>query len=369
MSQKICFINRSAIHYRKEIYQDMDKELGIEFYFGDSRPGSIKEFDYSTLINFKGLLHNINLGPFYWQKGLVTFLWKDYTDIIITGDTYCVNFWIFLVLSVFTKKRIHLWTHGAYGDEGSLKKFIMKMKFKLATTALLYGEYAKNIITKWAVNPNKLFLVYNSLSYDEQIQLRKTIKATNVYTEHFKNENYNLIFTGRLTMAKKLDYIVEAIALLKERGEDCNVTFVGDGPMKEIIEKKAEEKGFSNNVWLYGACYDEKILSELIYNADLCVSPGFVGLTAMHAMTFGTPVISHDNFPKQAPEFEAIEKGETGDFFKENDVVSLTDTIQKWIEEHQDRNATRKKCYRVIDEKYNPHRQIDTIRKALDYNA
>ena len=347
MNCKVCFINRSAIHYRKEIYELLDKELGVDFYFGDSRPGEIKEFEYKTLKNFKRLLHNINIGPFYWQKGLVSFLWKDYTDIITPGDTYCINFWIFLLFSVFTKKRIHLWTHGAYGNEGAVKKFTMTTKMKIATTTLLYGEYAKKIITKWGVNPDKLFLVYNSLAYDEQIRLRETIKATSVYSDHFKNSNFNLIFTGRLTMAKKLDYIIEAMALLKERGLNCNVTFVGDGPMKEIIEKKAQEKGLSDNIWLYGACYDEKILSELIYNADLCVSPGFVGLTAMHAMSFGTPVISHDNFPKQAPEFEAIERGETGDFFVENDIKSLSDVIQHWIDTHHDREETRKPLDRL----------------------
>jgi glycosyltransferase involved in cell wall biosynthesis len=88
----------------------------------------------------------------------------------------------------------------------------------------------------------------------------------------------------------------------------------------------------------------------------------------MHAMTFGCPVISHDNFPMQMPEFEAIEKGETGDFFEENNINSLADTIQRWQTNCGDREKIRKACYKVIDEKYNPHEQVKTIKKAINNN-
>jgi hypothetical protein len=36
---------------------------------------------------------------------------------------------------------------------------------------------------------------------------------------------------------------------------------------------------------------------------------GPVGLMAMHAMIYGRPVITHDDFDQQKPEFEAIQAG------------------------------------------------------------
>ncbi len=128
------------------------------------------------------------------------------------------------------------------------------------------------------------------------------------------------------------------------------------------------ELGLGKSVWFYGACYDEKQIAEFLYNADLCVSPGNVGLTAMHAMMFGCPVISHDNFPMQMPEFEAIEVGNTGAFFKENDVDNLAETINNWIKTCSDRESVRKSCFKVIDEKYNPHVQLETLRTTI-YNS
>ena len=152
---------------------------------------------------------------------------------------------------------------------------------------------------------------------------------------------------------------------LAKKGNYYNIIFVGDGTEKQNLQELAASLNLSDNVWFYGACYDEKQISEFIYNADLCVSPGNVGLTAMHAMVFGTPVISHNNFPMQMPEFEAIIENKTGAFFTEDDIDSLADSIYHWFENHTDRESVRKDCFTVIQEKYNPYKQIETFKKVI----
>ena len=343
----------------------MDRDLGIEFMFGDSRPGDIKPIDVSKLNHFKGYLHNVSIGPFYWQKGVLKLL-KEYTDIITPGDYYCLSTWALLLRAKRQKKNVYLWTHGAYGDEKGLKKWITIKSKTLAKGVFLYGDYAKKILLDWGVPAEKLFTIYNSLSYDDQLPLRNSITPSDFYQKHFNNSNPNIVFIGRLTTVKKLDQILTAVNKLRDEELLFNITFIGDGPMRARLESLASELGLQDNVWLYGALYDEKKIAEFLYNADLCVSPGNVGLTAMHAMTFGCPVISHDNFPLQMPEFEAIEPGKTGAFFKENDIDSLAEAIKNWIANCADREVVRKACYKVIDEKYNPHVQIETIRKAIN---
>lgn len=365
MKNKICYTSRSAIHYRKEIYLLMDKELDVDFYFGDSRPGAIEKFDVGLMKHFKKYLHNINIGPFYWQQGLLRLLFSDYKYVISTCDTYCLNSWLFIALAPLFGKRVLWWTHGAYGNEGFLKKIITKAKICCLHGVLLYGEYAKDILIKYGVNPNKLHVIYNSLSYDEQMVVRKNLDESGIYSAHFKNNSYNIVFTGRLTKVKKLHQILEAIAKLKDKGINFNVTFVGDGVEKNNLIEISDRLALKSNVWFYGACYDEMKLSTLIYNADLCVSPGNVGLTAMHAMTFGTPVISHDNFPMQMPEFEAIEEGKTGAFFKEDDVESLVAAVESWVNHGYNREDVRKACYSVIDTKYNPHKQVELLKSVI----
>lgn len=363
--KKICFFNRSSVHYRQNIYNLLDKELCVDFFFGDSRPGNIKEADYSQLHNFKGFLHNITFGPFYWQRGVIKFLWSDYDIIITPGDTYCISTWLLLLLYRITNKKVYIWTHGAYGNEMGFKKFLTIFRIYLCSGAFLYGNYAKNILINYGVCPNKLYVIYNSLAYDQQITLRKQLIASNIYRDHFNNDNKNLIFIGRLTKVKKLDLILDALNLLKDSNIILNITYVGDGIEQERLMELTNNLGLQTNVWFYGACYDEKIISELLFNADICISPGNVGLTAMHAMTFGCPVISHSKFTMQMPEFEAIEDGISGTFFTKDDAKDLSRAIYEWIQSGKSRDFIRQTCYEIIDSKYNPHVQIQIIKKAI----
>ncbi len=366
MKHKVCFFNQSSVHYRKNIFMLMDQELGIDFYFGDSRKqGAIKELDTSCLKNFKGYFHNIGFGPIYWQNGAIRLLWSDYTDLFTTATHYCLSAWVILLLAPLFGKRVYLWSHGAYGSERGLKKWLTVWKMKRATGSLLYGNYAKKILMEWGVPEEKLHVFYNSLAYDDELKLRKTLQPSPFYDNHFGNHLPNLVFIGRLTSEKKLDMIIRAMSMLRSKGIYVNMTYVGDGPMKSVLESLVDNKGFKDNVWFYGPCYEEKMIAEIMYNADLCVSPGNIGLTAMHAMAFGCPCISHNDFKLQGPEFEAIEEGRTGAFFEENNVESLANCIMQWFNNGLDRDKIRQNCYEVIDNKYNPHRQIEMIRRVI----
>ena len=120
------------------------------------------------------------------------------------------------------------------------------------------------------------------------------------------------------------------------------------------------------NVWFYGPSYKEEELSQLLYDADLCVAPGNIGLTAMHAMTYGCPCISHNDFKWQMPEFEAIQENITGAFFERDNIEDLARVITSWFDmHHEDREKIRQACYKEIEEKWNPHKQLETIKKVI----
>lgn len=304
---KTCLIYNYAQHYRGGVFKLLDKELHCDFYFGD-KMGDVKKMDYSELSNFKKELKNRTLfEPFYWQSGAVSLFFKNYKKYIVLGEYYCLSTWILLFLCKFSKKHTYLWTHGWYGNEGLLKKMIKKIFFKLSDGIFLYGNYAKVLMLNEGFNENKLHVIYNSLGYDSQLKIRETLKESDIYTNHFKNDFPTIIFIGRLTKVKNLEQIIELQKGLQNKKINVNLIFVVDGEEKEKLESLAVHHCIKN-IWFYGACYDEVVLGELIYNATMCISPGNVGLTAMHAMVYGTPVLTNNNFAGQMPEFEAILK-------------------------------------------------------------
>jgi glycosyltransferase involved in cell wall biosynthesis len=346
----------------------MDTELKCDFYLGDRLYSPIKLMDYLSLKNFKGIVKFVPLiAPLYWQKGSVQLIFKScYTNYIIDGEAYNLSNWAILFLGKLLGKKVYTWQHGWYGRESFLKKIIKKVQVKLAYHIFLYGDCARNLMLKENIPERKISCIYNSLDYDTHLKIRNQLDETDFFTNYFHNNNPVIIYTGRLQKVKRLDLLIDAIALLKKQNFLCNLVLVGEKADIFDLETLVKNYDSEQQVWFYGASYDEVRNAELFHNANVCVSPGNVGLTAIHAFSFGCPVITHDNFSKQMPEFEVITKGKTGDFFKENDAMDLALTIKKWLEYSADKKKEiAATCFAVIDEKWNPNYQIKIIKDVL----
>lgn len=365
MQNKICLVYNYAHHYRTSIFCLIDKEIGCDFVFGDKYL-DVKKMDYRLLRNNVKEVHNKKIGPFFYQNKVLSLLWKGYDSFIMLGEPMNISTWGVLLLSKVFHKKVYLWSHGWYGREGLGKKYIKKVFFNLATGVLLYGNYARNLMIENGFNPNKLFVVHNSLDYDKQIAIRHQLKKDQIYQEHFGNKYPVLLFVGRLTKVKRLDMLLELIRMSVINNQPLNLIFIGTGEEQGELQRMADSYNINPYVWFYGASYDEMELSTLIYNADICVAPGNVGLTAMHSLVYGCPVITHDNLKEQMPEFEAIQKNITGDFFRQGDVDSLYSVVQNWIKNHMNREEIRKSAYKEIDLNWNPYAQLKIIKKVLN---
>ena len=364
---KICLITNLAPHYREEIFRLIDARLECDFMFGDTLHNGIRTFSPVGFRNAVTVLKNVQKGQVtLWQRGVMKALGKPYGLYILSGDIRCFSTWVFLMLACVLRKRVWLWAHGWSGRENAMQKFLKKLFFRMPEGVLLYGDYARNLMIDNGFSADRLWVIHNSLAYSRQVQIRKHLSMPNIFSEKFGNTDPTLIFIGRLTASKRLDMILDAMTLLSERQIFCNLILVGEGPESETLKRRAIVSGLGGRIWFYGACYDETINAELISNADLCVSPGNIGLTAIHVMTYGTPAITHNCFKYQGPEFEAIQPGVTGDFYDYGSVKSLALRIELWLTgKSGDRDKVRKACYAEIARSWTPEYQLSVIMKHL----
>lgn len=364
---KLCCVFNTPSLYREVIYTRLEKAYDCDWYFEDT-DNHLAEFDTSKFQCVKRLPAK-KLGVFYWVKGTLALLRrKEYTQFLMMGHSHNLSTLVFLLLKrmFFRQKRAYLWTHGFYGKENFAERIIKRLLLNSADELLIYGDYACEIMREMGFNDEKLHAVHNSLDYDTQLQLRQQMSPSQIYADHFGNANPVLIFIGRLTQVKRLDMLVQAIADLNGMGRSFNLVFIGDGSEREFLEKEAERLGVSQQVWFYGACYDEKQNAEFVYNADLCVAPGNIGLTSIHSLMFGCPAMTHNDFAQQMPEFEVIKDGVTGTFFKRGDVNSMVSAIANWFGTMSaKREEVRQSCYKVIDEEWNPDYQMKIIKQVI----
>lgn len=363
----ICCIFNVGPHYRYSIYQKIAETFPIDFYLGDRAGTSLKTFDYNTLNSYKKTLKRVDLlGPWYWQKGMIGLAFKPYQKFILTGEPFNVSAWILLVLLFLLRKESIAWTHGWYGRETGVKKIIKKLYFRLYSKVMCYNQYSADLMIEQGFDTKRVFVIGNSLDSEKQKSIREKLSSTDIYKAHFGNENPVILYCGRIQKVKRLDMMIDMLSMLKNDGVEANMVFVGKDVDGVDLEEKAREKNLSDQVWCYGPCFEEEKLGEIFYNATVCVSPGNVGLTAIHALTYGCPVITHDDFPNQMPEFEAIVPDETGDFFKSGNMSDLVSVTKKWIEKMAiDASIVRHKAFSEIDEKWNIQKQIQVISEVL----
>lgn len=329
---KLCCVFNYNPLYRFPIFKAMDDAFDCDFYFGDTVYQNIERFDPNQLKGFKHFLRSRKIFRGYiWHSGIKDIFSRNYTHYLLTGSsTYLVN-WLVYVYAFLTRKKVFLWTHGLNAPiESALSRLHCQLFFFPPTGIFLYGNHAVSYMEAIGCKREKLFVIHNSLDTSLQTQLlEKGLKST-IYQDYFKNNYPVVIYIGRLQKRKGLDLLLKAIANCFASGFPINLALVGPKEDDESALSLIPELGLEHSVWLFGPCFEEEVTSQLLFNADVCVCPSAVGLTAIHALSYGTPVVSNDDFDNQMPEFESITDGKTGSFYKKGSILDLSKQIQRW---------------------------------------
>ena len=271
-----------------------------------------------------------------------------------------ISTWIATIILKLRGIKVIYWGHGLYGSEKRLKKFFRLLFLSLADHNLVYEKNSEKNLLNNGFDKVKTSVVYNSINFYKQRDLFNKL-IDNKPKKIFNNDYPVLLFIGRLTKSKKINQLID-LTLQLNKSSNFNLLIVGEGKEKKRLETQARELIIQEKCLFYGKCYDEDILSKLIYMSDLTVSPGNVGLTAIHSLSYGTPVCSHSNLINQMPEAEAIKEGDNGFLFKEDDIQDMIFKIQAWFSTNK---RDKKDIRKIIDEVYNPDYQIKVILNSL----
>ena len=367
---KICCAFNYNPLYDYPIYLEMDRDFNCDFFFGDFVPQPIKQFPADNLKGFKKVFHTRRIPGtrFYFSTGIRDIFNKSYTHYILTGDIYYLINWMVLIYAKISHKKIYFWTHG---QNRMITKKIGKLFFGSffahADGIFMYNHANCKYMESFGCPKERLHVIHNSLDSHLQTRIFSELKESDIYKKHFNNNNKTVIFIGRVLEARRLDLLIKALALLKKEGVDVNCAIIGPIIEGEKLQQVISEEELSDHVWFYGPCYDENKNAELIYNAAACISPSYIGLTAIHALSYGTPVIANDNAKSNGPEIESIEHHLNGSFFKENNIESLAEEIKFWTKiTGDDRENVRQAARRTIEDGWSVDYQVHILKKALN---
>jgi glycosyltransferase involved in cell wall biosynthesis len=378
----VALVNKLMPLYRLAVFHELSKKkTNYEFTcFGDTKEqGGIEIIPWQLANNVdEGGVNWIKTSNFFyiserllWQTGIVKrILFSKYDYFIFEGAVYHLPTWIFAALCRLRGKKVLFWTHGFKGFDRGLKKVIRTWYFKMANALLLYGNFSRNLMIENGFNPQKLFVVYNSLDTTKQFNLMFCSSKSPINDEKSKifqkPDLFTVIFIGRLVKAKQIQFLLNAVNEFSKNGKPINCIIIGDGPERVPVTDFVSTNNLENNIYLAGAIYEEEQIYKYFKMAQLMVSPGNVGLNCMHSLAYGVPVLTHDNFMYHGPEVEAIIPGETGLLFQYNNNNDLILKIDEWRTKQSEAADIIDKCQAVIVNKYNPVTHAEKIIEAIE---
>lgn len=99
-----------------------------------------------------------------------------------------------------------------------------------------------------------------------------------------------LVHCGRLSVEKRADRSIDALAALRDSGIDARLVIVGDGPLRARLQRHAA--GLPVDFTGFLSSRDD--VATLLASADVALAPGpheTFGLAALEALACGTPAV------------------------------------------------------------------------------
>ena len=143
----------------------------------------------------------------------------------------------------------------------------------------------------------------------------------------------HILFVGKLTEKKGVNYLLEAFASIKSQISDVKLVIVGGGLLEESLKLQAENLDILNSVLFKG--FQKKETIQTFYQAcDLVVIPSIIDakgeteglpVVLLEALASGKPVVA----TRVGGMPDLIREGENGFLVPQKDALALAEKIHK----------------------------------------
>ena len=344
---RVALFDGLAERYGNDIEVWSAERIGVDI----SCPLSKMRYDYSHPFR--------KIGPFMWQKGLTLKGLGKGDVIVVCGDIHQLSS-LWIAFKAKCKGIKVVW----WGHHKTATSLSRNVRIRLAIAKwfsdviLVYTRTGIEYLLNMGFEKGRVLATGNTI---DQKPICDAIESYDGQ-DPFKGK-IGFLCCSVLREKVKLDLAIRALS--DDRLLDVVLAVIGEGPAKQGYMNLASELGVSDRTIWVGATRDQKVMAPWFLNAKGFVYPGSVGLSILHAMSYGLPVIVHDNPEHQMPEYEIMEDGNTGLCFKEDSVDSLVEKMVMMKEDSNLRNRMSKIAKDYALSKYSMEAMVNNYSEAL----
>jgi glycosyltransferase involved in cell wall biosynthesis len=178
-----------------------------------------------------------------------------------------------------------------------------------------------------------------------------------------------IVSVGRLVEKKGFDDLIDACALLKNRGCRFKCLIVGSGPLQYALQDRIADLDLDAQVIMLGPMPQEEVV-HLIQRSAVLAAPCVVGgdgdrdglpTVLLEAMALGTPCVSTDvtGIP------EIVRDGETGLIVPQHDARALADALSRLLEDEPLRLRLAAAARALMEKQFDIHRNAISMRELF----
>ena len=322
---------------------------------------SIERFRYlwpeclETVCYQGGALMNLKQNKFNYLKlpALVFFEWLAIIKRLKDGKYDLLHsHWILPqgftgVLATMPLKVPHIITvHGsdAFALKGKILGHFKHFSLTNADAVTVNGSATKRQVLSIAPELTNLRLIPIGIS-----ETQSDLKRTDKLRLQFKDtQGPLLIFVGRLISLKGIDDLIHAVALISKRYEGTRLIILGEGPLRNNLEKLTKSLGVEKLVKFIG-WVEPSDVSNYLSAADIFIGPSkkssdgsteAQGLTFLEAMQAGTAVIATN----AGGIVDAVQHEKTGLLVAECSPISIAKSVIRLTEDKQLKSSLEKQA-------------------------
>jgi glycosyltransferase involved in cell wall biosynthesis len=220
----------------------------------------------------------------------------------------------------------------AYGIEFSVQKYIMRRNYSFTSGNAIYERFRQ-------ITPNIEPLVTSSL-LNEDYYLRKDCCTA---------DELRLLYVGRLKAGKGLEYLIQAVNILRSSGSNPKLDIVGEGDQIASLSQLARELKVSDGVHFHGFVVMGPALNQYYNSADVFIYPSLSEgspKSVLEALGHSLPVIATPvgNVP------EMLDNGQRGILVPLRDPQAIAQAVIRLVEDSAHRRVCIQEGYAFAKE-------------------
>ncbi len=361
--------------YRVPIFRELARRSGIrmKLYYGQV-PGlnnvepSGFEAEHVPMWRKTLLSH-----PLIWHAPQWRYATGEHADVLVLSwDVHYLSLVPAMLRAKANGVATILWGHGYSKREASWRAVPRQGLARLATALMFYNHTAAGAYVEAGWDPGRIHVALNSLDQSPIQEARSRWLGRSGDLDAFASaEGLRpgpvVIFVSRLEIDNRVDWLIEAGARLREAFPALRIVVVGKGPDEGRLGEIVRRLGMQKHVRFTGAIYDEDKLAPWMLSANVFCYPTNIGLSILHGLGYGLPVVTSDRTESQNPEIEALEPGRNGMLYKHADTESLAAVLRQIIEDRALAQRLSAGALATVRERFNLTKMVDGIEGAIRY--